>query len=327
VTVGHIGFDNANAYTIAGSNSLTLDATIGDATIELISGNHFISAPVTLADNTLITITPTGSSLSITAPLTAAGVSVTKAGAGSLTVNQISASGLSVTGGIIAIAPNSGAPELSTSILGTLAIAGNATPTARLDLTNNAVVIDYTETSPAAMVHQQILAGRGGAGLGKPWNGQGITSSAAAAENAADPESRSVGVAENAALPLGPYTTFRGQPVDNTSILIAYTRMGDANLDGVVNDDDVTIVGAAYAPVVPNAHWAMGDFDYNGFVDDDDVTLLGAFYDPSAPPLIAPAPLVGSVTAVPEPATATLLATACSVVIILLRQRGRRKAA
>jgi hypothetical protein len=55
-----------------------------------------------------------------------------------------------------------------------------------------------------------------------------------------------------------------------------------ANLDGLVNDDDVTIIGATYAPGVLNRNCAMGDFDYNGFVDDDDVTLLGAFYQPGA---------------------------------------------
>jgi hypothetical protein len=52
-------------------------------------------------------------------------------------------------------------------------------------------------------------------------------------------------------MPLGPLTTFRGQPVDGTAILLAFARSGDANLDGMVNDDDVTIVGAAYAPGVP----------------------------------------------------------------------------
>jgi hypothetical protein len=66
---------------------------------------------------------------------------------------------------------------------------------------------------------------------------------------------------------------------------VRLTRTGDANLDGVVNDDDVTILGATYAPGVPQPHWALGDFDYNGFVDDDDVTLLGALYDPAAAPL------------------------------------------
>jgi hypothetical protein len=71
--------------------------------------------------------------------------------------------------------------------------------------------------------------------------------------------------------------------------LIAYTRTGDANLDGLVNDDDVTVLGAAYAPGASNGIWALGDFEYNGFIDDDDVTLLGAFYNPAAGPLAAPA--------------------------------------
>jgi hypothetical protein len=41
-------------------------------------------------------------------------------------------------------------------------------------------------------------------GLGKTWNGNGITSSAAAPANAADSESHSIGYAENSQLPLGP---------------------------------------------------------------------------------------------------------------------------
>ena len=113
-----------------------------------------------------------------------------------------------------------------------------------------------------------------------------------------------MGYAVNADMPLGPVTEFRGQPVDPTTVLIRHTRIGDANLDGVVNDDDVTIVGAVYAPGVANASWANGDFDYNGFVDDDDVTLLGALYNPGLPPL--PAPQAG-VSAVPEPSTWLML--------------------
>jgi hypothetical protein len=66
----------------------------------------------------------------------------------------------------------------------------------------------------------------------------------------------------------------------------------------------VTIMGASYAPGVPQPSWTLGDFDYNGFVDDDDVTLLGAFYNPSAAPLITPAPSgAADVAAVPEPAS------------------------
>jgi hypothetical protein len=60
-----------------------------------------------------------------------------------------------------------------------------------------------------------------------------------------------------------------------------------------------------YAPGTANAAWANGDFDYNGFVDDDDVTLLGALYAPGDAPL--PAPAIGGVAAVPEPSTWLML--------------------
>jgi hypothetical protein len=157
-------------------------------------------------------------------------------------------------------------------------------PDGVLDLTDNALVVDYTGASPLAAMRENILSGRGGAGLGARWTGPGINSSIVAEANKSDPEAYSIGFAENATLPLGPYADFRGLPVDETAILIAYTHTGDANLDGLVNDDDATIVGATYAPGTPQPHWALGDFDYNGFVDDDDVTLLGVFYDPPATP-------------------------------------------
>jgi uncharacterized protein YjbI with pentapeptide repeats len=200
-------------------------------------------------------------------------------------------------------------------VTGEFSIATGAT----FDITDNAAIADYSGASPVATVRDKVLSGRGGSGLGKGWNGTGITSSAAATANTTEPESRSVGYAENSTMPLGPLTSFRGQPVDGTSILIAYTRTGDVNLDGVVNDDDVTIVGATYAPGVSQPSWALGDFDYNGFVDDDDVTLLGTFYDPAAAPLVgAPAELGNSgataaVAAVPEPASLLLAFVAVAV--------------
>jgi hypothetical protein len=162
--------------------------------------------------------------------------------------------------------------------------------------------------------------------LGKTWNGNGINSSAAAASNATEPESRSIGYAENSALPLGPYTSFRAQPVDDTSLLMAFTRTCDANLDGVVNDDDVTIVGATFAPGVSQPHWSLGDFDYNRFVDDDDVTLLGVFYDPSALPIaVGTTPISSQPTAVPEPARLGLLGSAIAVALFLVAQTARRR--
>jgi hypothetical protein len=175
----------------------------------------------------------------------------------------------------------------ATSVLNTLTINDGS----MLDINDNALIVDYMGDSPAATIRQRIVSGRGGVGVGQgTWTGTGITSSTAQQANATEPDARSVGYAENATLPLGRYSAFRGQPVDDTAVLIAYTRTGDANLDGVANDDDVTIVGATYSPGLAQPHWALGDFDYNGFVDDDDVTLLGVLYNPNAPPLAAPPP-------------------------------------
>jgi T5SS/PEP-CTERM-associated repeat protein len=320
ITVGRVDFDNTNAYTIAGDSTLTLDATSGGAQINVTSGSHTISAPVSFEDNTVVTVSPAAANLSITGTLSAGNLTLTKTGAGRLTLANLQAIGLTIDQGTVAIAPNGN--DESMSVISSLSIAGGATPTAKLDLADNAAIINYAGTSPAATVREQILAGRGGSGLGQTWNGQGITSSAAAAANAVDAESRSVGYAESATMPLGPVTTFRGQPVDDTSVLMAFTRTADANLDGVVNDDDVTIVGASYAPGVPQPSWALGDFDYNGFVDDDDVTLLGAFFDPSAPPLAAPG---AAVSAVPEPGTVALLVTGllCTLVAAVVRRESR----
>jgi hypothetical protein len=198
-------------------------------------------------------------------------------------VGNARADNLHVVGGNLRLAGG-------TSVIASLDLDADAT----LDIGDNALVIDYTGTSPLTTVREKILSGRGGVGFGASWTGTGITSSTAAQANLIEPEVWSVGYAENVALPLGAYETFRGVQVDDTSILIAYTRTGDANLNGIVNDGDVTIVGATYAPGVPQPHWVLGDFDYNGFVDDADVTLLGVFYNPAAPPLTSPAVLEDS---------------------------------
>jgi autotransporter-associated beta strand protein len=318
-TVGSLTFNNAQSYTLAGTGPLTINSNAA-ATIEVTSGSHTISAPLSIAAGKTVTKSGAGT-LTISGTQTHGAGAVLTASAGTTNLNSDAGTNLSL---VANAAVNLGATQhlggvqigagatvqLTTGpskslVTPTLTIAGTpAAPTGKLDLATNSAIVNYTGTSPEATIRQQIIAGRGGPGLGKTWNGQGITSSAAAT---ADPESRSVGYAENATLPLGPLTTFRGQPVDNTTVLMAFTRTADANLDGVVNDDDVTIVGASYAPGVAGASWAVGDFDYNGFVDDDDVTLMGALYEPGAPPITPPAG--AGVAAVPEPGTIALLVT------------------
>jgi hypothetical protein len=317
-TVSRISFDNTHAYTLAGASTLTLDSTAGPAEINVTRGSHSIGAPVNLADDTLITVSEAQSTLSITAEINAAAVTLTKAGAGTLSLGRLRAGGLSINDGKVSLLPGGSA---GASVVGTLSIAGDAAPTATFDLTDRSAVIDFPAagTSPAATVREQILAGRGSTGLGPAWNGPGITSSTAQADTATSPNSTSVGYAVNSEMPLGAISMFGGQPVDPSSVLVGYTRTGDANLDGVVNNDDVTIVGASYAPGFAKPSWALGDFDYNGFVDNDDVTLLGVFYNPSAPPLAAPTVVDAALSTVPEPSALWLLAGAMGALWIVRR--------
>ena len=265
--------------------SLTINTLGGDDTLVVNSGGELSLGVTRLIYNAgtganSLTLESGSARIDSTAAPGGALDSTIQAGA-QLTTSQLVQNGLTLgNNSRLALLPAS-----PTSIITSLSLGTGAT----LDIADNALVLDYTGASPVATIRGKILSGRGGAGFGETWTGAGITSSAAAQANTIDPESRSVAYAENALLPLGAYASFRGQAVDDTSILIVYTRTADANLDGIINDDDVTIVGATYAPGVANASWALGDFEYNGFADDDDVTLLGAFYNPAANP--APAPL------------------------------------
>jgi hypothetical protein len=192
---------------------------------------------------------------------------------------------LDIAGGAVATVATSTAPNYKTLTVGSLAIAENGT----LDLTNNGFIIDYAATMSQedqdlqeAQVRSWIISGRGGVGLGYgTWTGWGITSSTAAAANASDPESRSVGYGVNLAMPLGSYTTFMGKTVDQSSLFFRYTITADLTLDGTVNDDDSTVQLAYYGTTGTDAEWITGDLDYDGDVDDDDVTLMGTFYGQS----------------------------------------------
>jgi hypothetical protein len=120
----------------------------------------------------------------------------------------------------------------------------------KIDLADNNMVIDYNGSvgSLVGDTRQMISSNQ-------------ITSSSADATHR-------LGYADNAVLGK---TTFAGESVDSSSILIKFTYGGDANLDGQV---DVTDLGALATAWQTSAPWTGGDFNYDGFVDVSDLGIL-----------------------------------------------------
>ena len=73
--------------------------------------------------------------------------------------------------------------------------------------------------------------------------------------------------------------------------------MGDANLNGYVDDDDLSWLLANWNT---GTTWGEGDFDGDGYVDDDDLNLLLSNWNVGTPPM--------GESPIPEPATLSLLA-------------------
>src|SRR5438067_563096 len=108
---------------------------------------------------------------------------------------------------------------------------------AKMDATSKTLVL---RSGTLAQLSNQVKSGYNGGA----WNGNGITSSAAAA-NAT--HATALGYASAASL-LGlagsNTATFDGQVVDASSLIVNYTLRGDANLDGSVNTSEFTAVAA-----------------------------------------------------------------------------------
>jgi hypothetical protein len=134
----------------------------------------------------------------------------------------------------------------------------------------------------------------------------------------------------------GDFPQFQGQTVDANAVLIKYTYLGDANLDGIVDSVDFSFFQSGYTLSGPYTGWTFGDFDYNGVVDSVDFSLFQGGYLYAGPPL-APAlaaeitsfgmangmavdPAISS-AAVPEPVGLSLLAFGAGA----LGLRRRRK--
>jgi hypothetical protein len=173
----------------------------------------------------------------------------------------------------------------------------NLNSTAKLDLMDGRMIVDYSGASPLASAKSLIVSGRAGGA----WNGNGIQSSVAAitAQRALGYVDTSVTGAQS----------FGGESADATSILIGYTVMGDANLDGTVSSLDLNALIAGYGATT-TGQWYRGDFNYDGKVNTLDFNHLAGNFGVTA------APSLGAI--VPEPSALGLIFG----VGLLLRRRS-----
>jgi hypothetical protein len=290
-------FNEPATYTVTVGGPVTarsLDFSAGRPAVA------FAAAGATLTVGSTVTVA-VPLSLTGSAGITAGGFNVSSGG--SLLVG----SGVTVTtGSLSAVGP--------VTVSGRLVLAGTANrvttltiPTGgQVDLgTGDLVVTD----GDASAINAEIATAFAG-GL---WDGTGITSSAAPDDTS---HLTAVGVIANS---VTGYTTFGGQPVTATDVLVRCTLYGDANLDGVVNAADYTRIDAGYADHLTG--WSNGDFNYDGVVDGEDYALIdNAFNEQSPLATAAVATPAAQVLSLPEPAAPAALALAAG----LLGRRRRR---
>ncbi len=137
-------------------------------------------------------------------------------------------------------------------------------PAGTLDLEESDLILDYSGTSPFADVRSYVLTG-----YGWPLPRGGISSSSIEAQGG----NTILAVMDNAALAL---TNWDGQTIDATTIIGKYTYFGDANMDGMVSDLDLFLVGQNLFSK-GDAFW-QGDLNFDGFVTPQDFTSVDAHF-------------------------------------------------
>ena len=294
--------DNNNGHYSVHLNSAV---TPGSIAFDNTTGNYTVSGTGSIGGSGSLTKTSAGTVTLDTVNTYSGGTNVRQ---GSLIFAATGAlpaySNLTIGDGAEVQIANHGTGPVTVLQVGTLVNGG------LIDLTNNDMVI-RSGASVAAINTILEKSYNNGA-----WNSStGITSSAAAADTM---HLTAIGMATG-------LTSFEGQAVLASDVLLKYTYYGDTNLDGAVDGSDYSDVDNGFINHLTG--WYNGDFNYDGVVDGSDYTLIDNSFNTQGASLgVNPAALSASVTAqiagsatVPEPAPVTLCGIAAGGLL------GRRR--
>jgi hypothetical protein len=168
--------------------------------------------------------------------------------------------------GKLTLQPKSSTPSSSVPRVLALRTLSMGSTVGQLDLTDGAMMVDYSGTTPHDYLKSAIISGYAGGA----WSGYGILSSTAANSSIGD----GVGYAERTEATVSFPGTFFGQTVDNTTVLLRYAYYGDVNLGGLVNLQDFNVMAANFGQSPRN--WIHGDSNYDGLVNLTDFNRLSA---------------------------------------------------